>query len=136
MNGVPATDGNNNSNNISPLKNAKQAQIDPAKFNKYSMNSNNPNNRGKWKAFEDVGYNVRTPEGRSEGAQHVIAQIEDQLLQSPATFDSVTSFGLRYQVNIKITGPNGRVGTLITKWQYDMNSDVPKLITNWLQVHK
>jgi hypothetical protein len=99
------------------------------------VDPNNPNNQGKWKAFEDLGYNIQTLEGRSEGAQDIIAQVEDQLLQSPATFDSVTSFGIRYQVKIQITGPNGRKGTLITKWQYDMNSDVPRLITNWLQVH-
>src|SRR5215470_4449286 len=72
MKDVSTTDGSDdnkgNGNDSLPLKNAQQAQIDPAKFDKYSMDPNNPNNQGKWKAFEGVGYNVHIPEGRSEGA--------------------------------------------------------------------
>ena len=141
VNGVPTAGGcggNNSGSSDSnlPLKNAEQAQMDRAKFYKYSMDPNNPKSQGKWKAFEDVGYNVHTLEGRSKGAQDVMAQIEDQLPQSSAKFSGDSLFGTRYQVNIQITGPNGRTGTLVTTWQYDVGSDVPRLITNWLQVHK
>lgn len=63
-----------------PLTNVDQAQIDSAKFEKYSMDPDNPNNRtkrddpntGKWVAFRDVGYDVSTPESRAAGAQDIM----------------------------------------------------------------
>jgi hypothetical protein len=38
-----------------PLPEAQNAQIDPKKFDEYSMNPDNPQNRDKWKAFEQIG---------------------------------------------------------------------------------
>lgn len=118
-----------------PLPENEQARIDSAKFERYSMNPNNANNGGKWQAFEQLGYDVQTPEGRSQGAQDVIAQLRGKLPNESATEAKSTSFGRRFEVRADITGPNGRTGTLNTIWQYDSGSNVPRLITNWLQVH-
>lgn len=126
-----------------PLKNVDQAQIDPAKFEKYSMDPDNPNNRtkkddpntGKWVAFKDIGYDVSTPEGRTASAQDVMDQVRDELPNLPAKSTKVTPFGSRYEVDVPIKGPNGKEGTLVTVWQYDNGSTVPRLVTNFLKVH-
>jgi hypothetical protein len=42
-----------------PLPNAQSAEIDPRKFEDYSMNPNNPGNQSKWMAFAAIGYDVQ-----------------------------------------------------------------------------
>lgn len=117
-----------------PLLNAGKAQIPSAKFEKYSMDANNPNNKGKWKAWGVLGYDVSTPSRRSAAAQDVMAQIERELPNQIATFDKINPHGVVYEIVIPITGPNGRSGMLVTYWQYDAGSDIPRLITNYLKV--
>jgi hypothetical protein len=124
-----------------PLVNEDKAQIDPNKFEKYSMDPDNPNNRtkkddpqtGKWVDFQKLGYDVMTPEGRAAGAQDVMNQVREELPNQPAVFDKTTPFGPRYEVDIPITGPNGKTGKLVTIWQYDAGSTEPRLVTNWLK---
>jgi hypothetical protein len=48
----------------------------------------------------------------------------------------MTDFGRRFEVDIPITGPNGRSGTLLTVWQFDKGSTTPRMITNLLKVHQ
>jgi hypothetical protein len=38
-----------------PLPEAQNAEIDLKKFTEYSMNPDNLQNRGKWKAFKQIG---------------------------------------------------------------------------------
>jgi len=118
-----------------PLQNTQQAQIDPAKLEKYSMNPFNPQNQGKWKAFELIGYSVQSEAGRQSGAVDVVNQIRQSLPNQPVTGGRTTPFGTRITVNIDIQGPNGNTGTLLTIWQFDPGSNAPRLITNWLKVH-
>jgi Pretoxin HINT domain/Pre-toxin TG len=122
--------------NLSPLSQAADAEIAPAKLEKYSMDPNNVNNEGKWKAFDELGYDVHTESGRKSGAQDVIEQIRRQIQEKPANPARDTAFGSRFTVDIPIQGPNGRTGTLQTTWQYDNGSETPRLITNWLKTHK
>lgn len=35
-----------------------------------------------------------------------------------------------------VTGPNGKSGKLVTIWQIDRGTSVPRMITNWLEVLK
>jgi len=114
-----------------PLLNADKAQIDSAKFEKYSMNEQHPDNKGKWEAWGVLGYDVSTPSGRSAAAQDVLAQIRREISNQPATIDLISRFGIRYEVDIPVTGPSGK---LVTIWQYDPGSNIPRLITNYLKV--
>jgi RHS repeat-associated protein len=119
-----------------PLPNAEYAQVDPAKFRDYSMNPNNPGNDGKWEAFESLGYDVSTDTGRARGAQDVIRQLFSQIRSAPASMGKVSTYGPRLEVDMFLRGPNGKMGTLKTSWQYDSGGDIPRLITNWLAVHR
>jgi hypothetical protein len=119
-----------------PLPEAQNAQIDPKKFTEYSMKLDHPQNGGKWKAFEKIGYDVRTPKGRGAGAKDLIEQLRLSLQSAPANQGETTTYGLRFIVNVEVEGPNGKKGTLVTAWQIDKDKSFPKLITNFIKVNK
>lgn len=119
-----------------PLPRPQDAEIDPRKFEQYSMNPTNPGNQGKWMAFAAIGYDVENPQSRSAAAQDVINQLRQGLVNAPATQIQSSIYGLRFQVRVRIQGQNGGEGTLVTTWQIDNDRDVPRLITNWLEVYQ
>jgi uncharacterized protein YukE len=120
---------------VDHLPNVERADVDVTKFSDYSMNESHPANGGKWVAWNDVGYSIDSASGRAAAAQDVMRQLDAQLPETTATFSKTTEWGSRFQVRTTIAGPNGRMGTLVTVWQYDKGSDIPKLITNWLETH-
>jgi filamentous hemagglutinin len=73
---------------------------------------------------------------RAAASEDVIRQVRDQLDRLPAREGKSTDFGRRFEVEIPITGPNGRSGTLFTVWQFDKGSTTPRMITNLLKVHQ
>ena len=119
-----------------PLPEAPSAAIDDAKFLRYSMDPGNPNNNGKWKAWSQLGYDVDDLTNRAAASEDVIRQVRDQLDRLPAREGKSSDFGRRFEVEIPITGPNGRSGTLFTVWQFDKGSTTPRMITNLLKVHQ
>ncbi|MEA5510610.1 hypothetical protein VB715_12625 [Crocosphaera sp. UHCC 0190] len=125
-----------NSQSSDPLPMARYAEIDPRKFTEYSMNPSNPNNQGKSKAFQALGYNIDSPQSRQIAVQLIINQIRSELEQISAILDEPSPYGTRFTVIISITGLNNRKGKLVTKWQIDNNQTIPRLITNWLEVLK
>jgi hypothetical protein len=116
-----------------PLPSSDNAIIDNAKFEKYSMDPSNKGNGGKASAFKQIGYDVETEAGRQAGASDVVTQLKDQLKSTAAIKGKETGFGQRFEVRVRIKGPSGE-GTLITVWQLERGE--PRLITNWLEVHK
>lgn len=118
------------------LPNAGNAEIDPRKFVEYSMNPENPGNQGKSMAFKALVYNVENVEGRNAAAEDVIKQLREAVVQTAATQGQPSIYGNRFQVRVRIRGINGREGTLVTSWQIDNDKEVPRLITNWLEVDK
>jgi hypothetical protein len=119
-----------------PLPNAENAEIDRRKFAEYSMNPDNPNNQDKWLAFAALGYDVRTASSREFAAQSIIEPLRPAILTAPATPGKISPHGLRFKVSIAIQGLNQRRGLLVTVWQIDQNRDVPRLVTNWLEVYQ
>ncbi len=100
------------------------------------MNPANPANQGKWVAFEAIGYDVQNASSRSLAAQNVISQLKQQLIDAPAIPGQTSTYGLRFKVEVMLRGVNGRQGCLITVWQIDNGSEIPRLITNWLEVYR
>ena len=118
------------------LPGVDNAEIDPRKFQQYSMNPGNPANQGKWMAFAAIGYAVESEQERRLAAQDAIAQLRRAIVNTPATLDRNSIHGTRFEVKVQIQGPNGGIGTLVTKWQIDRDTDFPRLITNWLEVYR
>lgn len=96
--------------------------IDPAKFANYSLDPENPHNRGKWQAFQQLGYDVHSEAGRQAGAQNLIQQIEEKLTSTSIEKLNVATFGERYRAEVIINGLNGLTATLVTVWQVDEDS--------------
>jgi len=113
---------------------SQEPEIDTRKFVEYSMNPNHPDNQGKWMAFATLGYDVQSIQGRNAAAQDVIAQLRQGFTTAPSTPGKTTTWGSRFEVRIRIKGLNAKEGTLVTNWQIDRGSNIPKLITNWLEV--
>jgi hypothetical protein len=113
-----------------------ELEIDIRKFAEYSMNPNHPNNQGKWMAFAALGYDVESSLGRHAGAQDIISQLRQGLVDAPSIPGQPSIHGSRFQVKVRVKGPNGGEGTLVTSWQIDRDRDVPRLVTNWLEVDR
>lgn len=118
-----------------PLPNAKAAKIDLQKFTEYSMKPDNPQNQGKWMGFAMLGYLVETTEGRRIAAQDIVRQLSKALPYATAHRGKNNAYGIRFKVKIEVEGFNARTGDLITIWQIDRDAAIPRLITNWLEVH-
>jgi hypothetical protein len=116
-----------------PLPHSDNAIIDKAKFEKYSMDPSNKGNGGKASAFKQIGYDIETEAGRQAGASDVVTQLKNQLKSTAAIKGKETGFGQRFEVRVQVKGPSGQ-GTLVTVWQLERGE--PRLITNWLEVHK
>ncbi len=86
-------------------------------------------------AFEAMGYDLDTEQNRAIAAQAIIKQLRQAILTAPATFARVSPH-LRFNVSIEIQGLNGRQGRLVSVWQIDQNREVPRLVTNWLEVYQ
>jgi hypothetical protein len=110
------------------------AAIDRRKFVDYSMDPGNPRGRGKWKAWTMLGYDVHGD--RDAAADDVIEQIQSQLPTANVLEGKTTAFGQRFESAHTIVGPNGRQGTARVVWQLDVGAERPRVLTNWLQVHK
>lgn len=111
----------------------RNAEIDVRKFIDYSMNPENPDNRGKWKAFVSIGYSLEDLRSRELAAWSVIKQLRQVLPNAVAQPGRSSSYGQRFEVTVEIVGPNGRQGSLFTAWQIDNGRDTPRLVTNWLK---
>lgn len=85
-------------------------------------------------AFAALGYDVQSADSRKAAAQDTINQLRQGLANAPATQGQTSMYGIRFQVRVRIQGLNWREGTLVTNWQIDTGKDVPRLITNWLEV--
>jgi hypothetical protein len=115
------------------LPNAAAAKIPEARFLRYSMDPS-ANNNGKWRTWRELGYDIE--ENRAAAADDVTQQLRHRLPTSPAEHPQQTAYGLRLTTGTDIRSPNGRRGTLKCVSQYDLGSDEPRLITNWLEVHR
>lgn len=100
------------------------------------MNPDNSNNQGKWLAFEAIDYDLRTEQHRKIAAQAIIEQLRQAILTAPALPAKISPHGLRFKVSIELQGLNGQQGLLVTIWQIDQNREVPRLVTNWLEVYQ
>lgn len=114
-----------------PLPNADKAVIDRAKFENYSMDPDNASSQGKWRAWNAIGFDVGSEDGRRWATDEALSQLQSQLVVTPATAGRTSEWGERLEVGTIVNGPSGQ-GTLRTVWQIE--DGIPRLITNWLEV--
>ena len=114
------------------MPNHRQAVTPPEKFIEYSLNYDNPNSRGKAEAYEKaLGFN-------KSNAGMLIEQIENAVRNesvSPVSI-SETEFGTKYQYRIPVKGANGQIKNVIAVYQIDKGTDIPRMITNYVEKKK
>ena len=95
----------------------------------YDLRYTNPNARGKAEAYEKaLGFN-------KDNADELIEQIDDAVKNesvSPITFTE-TEYGMKYKYSIPVKGANGQIKNVIAVYQIDRGSQVPRMITNYVE---
>ena len=114
------------------MPNHKQAVTPREKFTDYSLNYDNPNSRGKAEAYEKaLGFN-------KSNADSLIEQIDNAVRNetvSPVEI-SETGFGTKYKYRIPIKGANGLIKNVMAVYQIDKGTDIPRMITNYVEKKK
>ena len=113
---------------MNPLPGCEQAVIEESKLVEYALNPHSERGRHKARVFErTLGFNL------SNGEQLKQAVL-DALPHHPAALTSETKFGRKYEALLSIRGPNGRMVSVLTVWQFDRLPDEtfggqPRLVT-------
>lgn len=111
------------------LPNADKAQGVSRKLVEYALNTENAKGKSKARVFKSaLGIT-------QEHAGLLQKQIEALMPHLPPTPDKNDAYGVRFNVRIPVTGPNGRTVDVTTSWIYDRSKDgkslnlTPRLIT-------
>lgn len=112
--------------NAEKLPNFEKASIPVSKLSGYALNKNHPVGKHKAIAFEKVlGY--------TEANQNdLIAEIRRGLAQYRAVSRKATQYGQPFEVQMVITGANGRTAKIKTGWIIESDSTVPRLTTVYI----
>ncbi len=111
------------------MPNHQQAVTPKEKFIEYSLNPDNPNARGKAEAYEKaLGFN-------KNNADELIVQIEEAIKNESVSpiHISETEYGMKYKYSIPVKGVNGQIKNVIAVYQIDKGSQVPRMITNYVE---
>ena len=104
------------------LPNAAQAIVEPTKVRDYLLSIAHPVGRFKAVVFAALGYS-------SENWQLLAADLLALARTEPAHEGQSSSFGQKYEVSGKLTGPNGRSATFKTVWLLKPDETSPRFIT-------
>jgi hypothetical protein len=122
------------------VPNIRSAEIDPRKFQDYSMNPDHPGNGGKAEGWRALCYQVDDPAARREAATDLRDLISHHLLWNGKVEEAHdTAYGRHYKVLSGFIGPNDRHATLVTCWRVadpDDSRTRPQLTTTWVQPHR
>lgn len=125
-------DAKTGGNKVSEVKNTmpcyRKAFVDSKKFVEYSLDTTHP--IGKHKALiykEALGYD-------SSNYETLIKQIENYVQDDTSIPNRIenTTWGPRYQYNVPVKGLNGLERLVLTVFQIDSDSCIPRLITNYV----
>ena len=125
---LESTANNNSADISSTMPNSTNAVTPKEKFVNYSLDSSNPNAKGKAEAYEKgLGYT-------KDNATGLINQIHNYVTGGNKPYEvSQSEYGTKYKFRIPVTGPNGKTKYVIAVYQIDNGSNIPRLITNYLE---
>jgi Domain of unknown function (DUF6883) len=103
------------------LPNAEEASIPAAKLRDYVLNESHPDNQGKARVFEALGY-------APDIWEQLAADLRTQHLTKDAVEGKPSGHGRRYLIEAPLTGPSGRAN-IRSVWQIDHGGEVPRFIT-------
>jgi hypothetical protein len=106
---------------VPKLPNADLAHIEPAKLQRYLLDSNHEDGGPKARFLERIGFDLRDVEA-----------VEKALLlhgRSHVATELVTRYGLKYHVDGSLVSPTGRAVAVWTVWQVDSGTRAPRFVT-------
>lgn len=104
------------------LINANQAKTDIRKFTEYALNPDHSVGGDKARVFESaLGYNQSNYYG-------LLHQIREGVMKNPAVAGKMNNFGVRYTVDIPVTGPQGECNCP-NRMDLRPGSQIPELTT-------
>lgn len=109
--------------NFIAMPNSIAARTHKEKFVGYFLNREHPKGGSKARLFESIlGYNTENWNKLSDA-------LFDGLQTSPVTTVEETKHGVKYTVNIPVTGLLGKKADVHTVWQIDNGTNMPRIIT-------
>jgi hypothetical protein len=104
------------------LPNAENAVVPPGKLTGYLLSKSHL--VGRWKAsfFRSLGFNETNVNELKDALIDVARRGEVRSTTSSA-------FGVKYVVEGKVAGPNGKVAAILTVWVIDSGEARPRLVT-------
>jgi hypothetical protein len=104
------------------LPNAVKAVVEREKIADYLLNASHPDNGGKAKFFEGLGF-------RRDAWAELATAFGKVALESAVCQTEQTPHGRKYVIVGKIESPSGKTSTVQTIWIVDQGFDVPRLVT-------
>lgn len=116
---------------IEGLITAENSVIPDEKLVDYALNKNHPGDgKAKAIAFERaLGYN-------QSNYRDLIENIKQNLARFPARFKGSNEFGDRYEVILRLEGPNGKEANVLTSWIILKNEDIARLTSLYVTRRK
>lgn len=116
----------------STMPNCSAAITPMDKFERHSLNSDNPQNGGKAEAYERALGHTKANAG----------ELRDKIHEAVASGSSKpyevtqSEYGTKYKYRIPITGPNGKTKNVIAVYQIDKGGATPRMVTNYIERKK
>jgi hypothetical protein len=107
---------------LSRLPNAHKTIIDLKKVREYLLSPSHPDGRYKAAFFRNFGYDA------SDNSQ-LRNDFQKLILSHDAIQEAASSYGKKYLVQGKITGPSGETFNISTFWIILEGEEVPRFIT-------
>lgn len=111
------------------MPNCNKAKTPKEKFLNYSLDYTNSNSKGKAEAYEKaLGFT-------KDNADSLINQIHGNVTEGKIHPISIQSnnYGTKYKYEIPVKGPNGKTKIVVAVYQIDKNTNIPRLITNFVK---
>ena len=114
------------------MPNYQQAVTPREKFTEYSLDYDNPNSKGKAEAYEKaLGFN-------KSNADVLIEQIDSAVRSGSVSPIEIveTEFGTKYKYRSPVKGVNGQIKNVMAVYQIDKGTQIPRMVTNYVERRK
>lgn len=104
------------------LPSAERAIVDATKITEYLLNASHPDNGGKARFFESLGFSTAAP-------MLLAASLRAHATSGEVVQESMSMHGTKYVVDGQLEAPDGRRRAVRTVWIIDTGQELPRLVT-------
>ena len=104
------------------LPSAERAIVDATKITEYLLNASHPDNGGKARFFQSLGFSATVP-------MLLSAALRAQATSGEVVQESTSAHGTKYVVDGQLEVADGRRRAVRTVWIIDAGQELPRLVT-------